>query len=95
MALTLSEQFARFGMTTEQAHSIRDKAMASGCDLQAARDAWRTLSDELRGDVGNQFAGQRHPEATRLHLLAKLADGAPLPDAVEAARAFAFTALES
>ncbi len=92
MSLSHNEQIARFGMTTAQAHAVRDKALACGIDQTAARAAWLALSNELRGDVGNQFAGQRHPEATRLHMLAALANGATIEAATDAARAFAFTA---
>lgn len=95
MALTHQEQIARFGMTAAEAHAIRDKALAAGINCDAARAAWKALAEELRGDIANQYAGQRHPEATRLHMLAKLADGASVADATEAARAFAWSKPEA
>lgn len=95
MALTLEQQVARFGMTTEQALAIRDKAVASGCDLTAARAAWQTLAYEMRGNKGQPWQAPQHPEAVRLRMLSGIADGLTIPDAVAAARAFALSEVES
>lgn len=95
MTLTIDQQRARFGMTTQEAHAIRDKAAASLNDLTAARAAWQALAYELRGNKGQPFQCPQHPEAVRIHMLAALADGATIDAAVNAARAFAFTASES
>jgi hypothetical protein len=89
MALSESEQVARFGMTLEAAHALRDRALTARIDHKAARRAWQALADELRGDIGNQFAGQPHPESTRLQMLSALADGLTIESAVAIARDYA------
>lgn len=92
--LTMPEQLERFGMPYAQACAIRDRVDAelSDADKAAGRAAWQALSHELFGYMQRNAPNvPRHPEAVRVKLLAELADGATVADAISAARAFAFT----
>ena len=88
--ITQQEATARFGMSLEQAHKVRDRAAKACPDMAAARSAWQALAYELRGSKGQPFICPRHPESVRFRMLQAIADGESLPRAVELARAYAW-----
>lgn len=89
--LTHDQQIERFGMTFADALAVRDAAEKSAVDLTKARAAWQALSYELRGNKGHPFICPQHPEAVRIKMLAALGAGETIDQAVDTARAFAFT----
>lgn len=88
--LTQQEAAARFGMTLEEAHSVRDAAAKACQDMAAARAAWQALSYELRGNKGQPFLCPQHPESVRFRMLQAIAAGESIGRAVELARAYAW-----
>lgn len=88
--LTQHEAAARFGMSLQEAHSVRNAAAKACPDMAAARAAWQSLADELRGNKGQPFICPQHPESVRFRLLQAIAAGESLARAVELARAYAW-----
>jgi len=88
--ITQQEAAARFGMSLEEAHKVRDRAAKACLDMAAARAAWQALAYELRGGKGQPFICPRHPESVRFRMLQAIADGESLPRAIELARAYAW-----
>ena len=76
--ITQQEASARFGMSLEEAHKVRDRAAKACPDMaaaRAARAAWQALADELRGSKGQPFTCPQHPESVRFRMLQAIADG--------------------
>ena len=91
--LTYAQIAAQFGMTEPQLLRLRKKL---GINLNrhervAANKAWNDLSYELRGNKGQPHHCPRHPEAVRFKMVSEIADGRTIAEAVDAARAFAWT----
>lgn len=84
MTLTIDQQRARFGMTQQDAHRVRDLALQSltPAATAAARKAWRDMAGIVR-------ASARHPETVRFYFLSALADGASVTDATAATITYA------
>lgn len=84
MALNDTQARARFGMTQQDAHRVRDLALQSLTPAQtaAARAAWADMAADVR-------ASQHHPELIRFRMLSAIAAGAPVADAAADARDFA------
>lgn len=91
MSLTPEQQRERLGCTTEEAHRIRDAALAAldKKTIAAARKEWQDLSYRLRGGKGHSFLCREHPEAVRFQMLAALLNGLTVQEASDYAYQFA------
>lgn len=83
--LTYEQQIARFGMTRDEGHALRDRVTAKldAADLELAQAVWTKMREELPVEVGP------HPEAVRLRMLQGLDKGFRPGEAAEAALRFA------
>jgi hypothetical protein len=84
MTLTDTQARDRFGMTTQDAHNVRDRALQSLTPAQVAeaRAAWTDMAAIVRNS-------HQHPETIRFKLLTMLAAGHTIKGAARAARDFA------
>lgn len=86
--MTVKEQRARFGMTRDEAMTIRDRALAllSPDTIAASRTAWLDVVSELRDPATGQMRTNLHPEFLRFSMIQKLTDGATIAEAVDHVR---------